>query len=204
MDPLQDASFTIAEQPAPPSPITAESPPEEASPPILSSNNEFISTEEEAFDDQEHSFTSYSQPLAPPAIITSPSAITPLPIPPPKSPNGTPSFELDYIPTDISIPESQKLNDYIVYTITINSTLVKRRYSEFEGLRALLTRLYPAALVAPLPGKQGVTGRRDDISVINMRKRMLTVCPYSPLYRYSCEEWLVMRYSPRVTPCIYS
>jgi hypothetical protein len=170
MDPLQDASFTIAE-PAPPSP-TSISPP--AIPDFMSSND--------AFDQDEHTFSSYSQPLQPPSIKTSPTTINPIPIPAPKSPNGTPCCELDFTPTQINIPESQKLNDYIVYTITLNSSLVKRRYSEFEGLRTLLTRLYPTALVAPIPGKQGLTGRKDDAAVINMRKRMLTV--YFLFYLY--------------------
>jgi hypothetical protein len=168
MDPLQDTSFTIAEPPLPSPPSISSEP--DSSPPTT----DFIASTSDCDNDEsfDHTFTS----LKPPALVTSPTMLSPNPIPNASiSPNGTPCCSPDLLHGDITIPESQKLNDYIAYTITVNSTLVKRRYSEFEGLRQLLTRLYPNSLVPPIPGKQGVTGRRDDAGVINMRKRMLTV-----------------------------
>lgn len=69
---------------------------------------------------------------------------------------------------------------YISYTIRTGDLEVRRRYSEFESLRASLARLYPCAIVPPIPAKQsivdytaGAAKAREDTSTIEHRKRML-------------------------------
>lgn len=42
---------------------------------------------------------------------------------------------------------------FIAYTIKIGGITVRRRYSEFESLRTVLTRLFPTLIVPPIPEK---------------------------------------------------
>ncbi|KAJ3279657.1 Sorting nexin, cytoplasm-to-vacuole targeting pathway/endosomal sorting [Borealophlyctis nickersoniae] len=56
----------------------------------------------------------------------------------------------------------------------------KHRYSEFESLRKLLSRLHPTIVVPPIPGKHSVAAyaakpskAKEDPSIIEKRKRML-------------------------------
>lgn len=69
---------------------------------------------------------------------------------------------------------------YISYSIRTGDLEVRRRYSEFESLRASLARLYPCAIVPPIPAKQGIVDytagaakAREDLTTIEHRKRML-------------------------------
>ncbi|ORY81510.1 hypothetical protein BCR37DRAFT_393367 [Protomyces lactucae-debilis] len=69
---------------------------------------------------------------------------------------------------------------FITYTIRTGDLEVRRRYSEFESLRASLARLYPCMIVPPIPEKQSVTEyvsgtarARENVPTIEHRKRML-------------------------------
>lgn len=64
----------------------------------------------------------------------------------------------------ISILEAAKCHDvhsqlqsYIVYSINFGPLLVKRRYSEFESLRACLIKLFPTSIIPPIPEKQSLS-----------------------------------------------
>lgn len=59
---------------------------------------------------------------------------------------------------------------------------VRRRYSEFSSLRATLVNLHPALIIPPIPEKHSVadyaakpTKAKDDVNIIDLRKRMLAV-----------------------------
>ncbi|KAI8994635.1 hypothetical protein BDB01DRAFT_201673 [Pilobolus umbonatus] len=78
----------------------------------------------------------------------------------------------------------KKLTDnnkcYIVYTIhnkQSDTRDAKRRYSEFEAFRKSLLKLYPAALIPPIPEKHSISDyarkQVDDHSITEKRKRML-------------------------------
>jgi sorting nexin-41/42 len=85
----------------------------------------------------------------------------------------------------ISIVDAGKNNEgsggsFISYTIRTGELEVRRRYSEFESLRASLARLYPCVIVPPIPEKQSLTDytagaakAREDVATIEHRKRML-------------------------------
>lgn len=85
----------------------------------------------------------------------------------------------------ITIVDAGKNNEgsggsFISYTIRTGELEVRRRYSEFESLRASLARLYPCAIVPPIPAKQsiadytaGTAKAREDQATIEHRKRML-------------------------------
>ncbi|ORZ23513.1 hypothetical protein BCR42DRAFT_404936 [Absidia repens] len=69
---------------------------------------------------------------------------------------------------------------YIAYTIRLRNIETKHRYSEFESLWKSFTKLYPAAIVPPIPEKHSIvdyaalqTRFKDDIPMIEKRKRML-------------------------------
>lgn len=48
-------------------------------------------------------------------------------------------------------------SSYVVYTISVkNVKEAKRRYSEFESFRKSLVKLYPTALVPPIPEKHSI------------------------------------------------
>ncbi|KAL1915855.1 uncharacterized protein VTP21DRAFT_6243 [Calcarisporiella thermophila] len=84
----------------------------------------------------------------------------------------------------IVITNAQKVNEgggsFIAYNISIGNLMTKRRYSEFESLRNSLCKLYPTALVPPIPEKHSFTDYatmqnrvKDDVVMIEKRKRML-------------------------------
>ena len=71
---------------------------------------------------------------------------------------------------------------YIVYTISCNDQIVRRRYSEFESLRNSLLRLFPTLVIPPIPEKHAIakyatapTKAKEDASIIEHRRRMLSV-----------------------------
>ena len=71
---------------------------------------------------------------------------------------------------------------YIVYTIRTGDLEVRRRYSEFSSLRATLVNLHPTLIIPPIPEKHSVadyaakpTKAKEDIGIIDLRKRMLGV-----------------------------
>lgn len=85
----------------------------------------------------------------------------------------------------ISVIDAGKNNEgsggsFISYTLRTGDLEVRRRYSEFETLRASLAKLYPCLIVPPIPEKQSITDytagaakAREDIATIEHRKRML-------------------------------
>ena len=59
---------------------------------------------------------------------------------------------------------------------------VRRRYSEFSSLRATLVNLHPTLIIPPIPEKHSMadyaakpTKAKEDMGIIDLRKRMLTV-----------------------------
>ena len=59
---------------------------------------------------------------------------------------------------------------------------VKRRYSEFATLRETLVRLHPTLIIPPIPEKHTMadyaakpTKAKEDVGIIELRKRMLAV-----------------------------
>lgn len=59
---------------------------------------------------------------------------------------------------------------------------MRRRYSEFNSLRATLVSLHPTLIIPPIPEKHSVadyaarpTKAKEDASIIDLRKRMLAV-----------------------------
>ncbi|KAI9804078.1 MAG: Sorting nexin-41 [Sarcosagium campestre] len=71
---------------------------------------------------------------------------------------------------------------YIVYTIRTGDLEVRRRYSEFNSLRATLVNLHPTLIIPPIPEKHSMTDyaakptkAKEDAGIIDLRKRMLGV-----------------------------
>ncbi|KAL8833516.1 MAG: hypothetical protein Q9170_004233 [Blastenia crenularia] len=71
---------------------------------------------------------------------------------------------------------------YIVYTIRTGDLEVRRRYSEFHSLRSTLVNLHPTLIIPPIPEKHSMadyaakpTKAKEDVSIIDLRKRMLTM-----------------------------
>ncbi|KAI9679601.1 MAG: Sorting nexin, cytoplasm-to-vacuole targeting pathway/endosomal sorting [Trizodia sp. TS-e1964] len=71
---------------------------------------------------------------------------------------------------------------YIVYTIRTGNLEVRRRYSEFNSLRATLVNLHPTLVIPPIPEKHSMadyaakpTKAKEDLGIIDLRKRMLSV-----------------------------
>lgn len=72
---------------------------------------------------------------------------------------------------------------YVINTRIPNTTVqhqAKHRYSEFESLVKVLTKVYPTCVIPPIPEKHSVTDyavrqskAKDDPRIINKRKRML-------------------------------
>ena len=59
---------------------------------------------------------------------------------------------------------------------------VRRRYSEFNSLRATLVNLHPTLIIPPIPEKHSMadyaakpTKAKEDMGIIDLRKRMLSV-----------------------------
>jgi sorting nexin-41/42 len=104
-------------------------------------------------------------------------------------------------PDPIMITDAGKNSEsgggYIVYTIKTGvrqSTLrydqankrqdvqVRRRYSEFASLRQTLVSLHPTLIIPPIPEKHSMadyaakpTRAKEDLGIIELRKRMLAV-----------------------------
>ncbi|KAL1953303.1 hypothetical protein VTO42DRAFT_3033 [Malbranchea cinnamomea] len=77
---------------------------------------------------------------------------------------------------------SETGGNYIVYTIRTGDLEVRRRYSEFSSLRSTLVNLHPTLIIPPIPEKHSVvdyaarpTKAKEDITIIELRKRMLAV-----------------------------
>ncbi|KAK5457281.1 Sorting nexin, cytoplasm-to-vacuole targeting pathway/endosomal sorting [Exophiala xenobiotica] len=85
---------------------------------------------------------------------------------------------------DIVITEAGKSSDggYIVYKIRTGDIEVARRYSEFSSLRNALVNLHPTLVIPPIPEKHTMadyaakpTKAKEDVGIIDQRKRMLAV-----------------------------
>ncbi|EXJ89203.1 sorting nexin-41 [Capronia epimyces CBS 606.96] len=85
---------------------------------------------------------------------------------------------------EIIITDAGKSSDggYIVYKIRTGDIEVTRRYSEFSSLRAALVNLHPTLVIPPIPEKHTMadyaakpTKAKEDIGIIDLRKRMLGV-----------------------------
>jgi len=73
-------------------------------------------------------------------------------------------------------PEFQDIAD------NLQELQVKRRYSEFASLRETLVRLHPTLIIPPIPEKHTMadyaakpTKAKEDVGIIELRKRMLAV-----------------------------
>ncbi|KAL9014347.1 MAG: hypothetical protein Q9173_001017 [Seirophora scorigena] len=86
----------------------------------------------------------------------------------------------------IVITDAGKSNEsgasYIAYTIRTGDLEVRRRYSEFNSLRATLVNLHPTLIIPPIPEKHSMadyaakpTKAKEDVGIIDLRKRMLTM-----------------------------
>ncbi|KIW44714.1 uncharacterized protein PV06_03166 [Exophiala oligosperma] len=84
----------------------------------------------------------------------------------------------------IVITDAGKSSDggYIVYKIRTGDIEVTRRYSEFSSLRNALVNLHPTLVVPPIPEKHTMadyaakpTKAKEDVGIIDQRKRMLAV-----------------------------
>ncbi|KAI4223742.1 MAG: hypothetical protein LQ349_007367 [Xanthoria aureola] len=71
---------------------------------------------------------------------------------------------------------------YIAYTIRTGDLEVRRRYSEFHSLRSTLVNLHPTLVIPPIPEKHSMadyaakpTKAKEDVAIIDLRKRMLTM-----------------------------
>ncbi|KAF2456358.1 sorting nexin-like protein-41 [Lineolata rhizophorae] len=71
---------------------------------------------------------------------------------------------------------------YIAYTIRTGDLEVRRRYSEFASLRQTLVNLHPTLIIPPIPEKHSMadyaakpTKAKEDVGIIELRKRMLAV-----------------------------
>ncbi|OCT53967.1 Sorting nexin-41 [Cladophialophora carrionii] len=85
---------------------------------------------------------------------------------------------------EIVITDAGKSADggYIVYKIRTGDIEVARRYSEFSSLRAALVNLHPTLVIPPIPEKHTMadyaakpTKAKEDVGIIDQRKRMLAV-----------------------------
>ncbi|KIX96939.1 uncharacterized protein Z520_07053 [Fonsecaea multimorphosa CBS 102226] len=85
---------------------------------------------------------------------------------------------------EIVITDAGKSADggYIVYKIRTGDIEVARRYSEFSSLRAALINLHPTLIIPPIPEKHTMadyaakpTKAKEDVGIIDQRKRMLAV-----------------------------
>ncbi|KAI9837724.1 MAG: Sorting nexin-41 [Sarea resinae] len=89
--------------------------------------------------------------------------------------------ELPIIITDAG-KNHESGGSYIVYTIRTGDLEVRRRYSEFNSLRATLVNLHPTLVIPPIPEKHSMadyaakpTKAKEDMGIIDLRKRMLSV-----------------------------
>lgn len=94
------------------------------------------------------------------------------------------------VPSSLSVTDAvvchESLQNYVIYTVTAQSLIVRRRFSEFVALRECLVKLFPTKLVPPIPEKQSLTSNiatttmADDEDprthkLMEYRKRMLSV-----------------------------
>lgn len=111
-------------------------------------------------------------------------------------------------PKMLSIPSTTSSTTppiHILYTIhdSETNTQTQRRYSAFHSLHALLTQLYPAAIVPPMPGKTGMwkkgEEKEEDFTEKRRRglQRFLRRCSVNNILRVS--DRLTTRY--RKTGC---
>ncbi|KAI4207464.1 MAG: hypothetical protein LQ346_000509 [Caloplaca aetnensis] len=89
--------------------------------------------------------------------------------------------ELQIVITDAG-KSHESGGSYIVYTIRTGDLEVRRRYSEFHSLRATLVNLHPTLIIPPIPEKHSMadyaakpTKAKEDVGIIDLRKRMLTM-----------------------------
>ncbi|KAL8721027.1 MAG: hypothetical protein Q9225_002200 [Loekoesia sp. 1 TL-2023] len=89
--------------------------------------------------------------------------------------------ELQIVITDAG-KSHESGGSYIVYTIKTGDLEVRRRYSEFHSLRSTLVNLHPTLIIPPIPEKHSMadyaakpTKAKEDIGIIDLRKRMLTM-----------------------------
>ncbi|KAI9762968.1 MAG: Sorting nexin, cytoplasm-to-vacuole targeting pathway/endosomal sorting [Chaenotheca gracillima] len=89
--------------------------------------------------------------------------------------------ELPIIITDAG-KNHESGGSYIVYTIRTGDLEVRRRYSEFNSLRSTLVNLHPTLVIPPIPEKHSMadyaakpTKAKEDLGIIDLRKRMLSV-----------------------------
>ncbi|ODQ80681.1 hypothetical protein BABINDRAFT_7388 [Babjeviella inositovora NRRL Y-12698] len=99
-------------------------------------------------------------------------------------PNGPPLADWS---SGISIIEAGKSTEgasrgYIAYTIKLGENTVRRRYSEFESLRSILSQIFPLLLIPPIPGKSfnlkllatpPPNGVDTETKLVEQRKKML-------------------------------
>ncbi|KAG4305976.1 hypothetical protein PORY_000886 [Pneumocystis oryctolagi] len=100
----------------------------------------------------------------------------------------------------IFITDTEKVSEnsskhFTVYIIRMKGFEVRRRYSEFESLRVSLSRLFPTAIVPPIPEKSNMylpvssARAKKHENIINQRKRMLQVflnrCAFHPILNKS-------------------
>ncbi|KAI4169097.1 MAG: hypothetical protein LQ348_007356 [Seirophora lacunosa] len=89
--------------------------------------------------------------------------------------------ELQIVITDAG-KSNESGGSYIAYTIRTGDLEVRRRYSEFNSLRATLVNLHPTLIIPPIPEKHSMadyaakpTKAKEDVGIIDLRKRMLTM-----------------------------
>lgn len=65
------------------------------------------------------------------------------------------------------------MRPYTTYLVTLYPLKVelRRRYSEFDNLREILLRRYPAMLLNPLPPKKAVNNTSEETVLLRMRSR---------------------------------
>lgn len=90
--------------------------------------------------------------------------------------------DIEIVIVDASKSHEGNSRGFIAYTIKIQDLTVRRRYSEFESLRATLSKLFPTLVIPPIPEKHTMsdyaaapTKAKEDATIIEHRQRMLAV-----------------------------
>ncbi|GME74826.1 unnamed protein product [[Candida] boidinii] len=74
----------------------------------------------------------------------------------------------------IQIVEATRTNEshshisFIVYSIKVGNSIVKRRYSEFENLRKCLIKLFPVNIIPPIPDKQSLKSNLTETTTTSL------------------------------------
>ncbi|KAH3672656.1 hypothetical protein WICPIJ_010026 [Wickerhamomyces pijperi] len=121
-------------------------------------------------------------------VAYDPDAYTSKPTP---TPTRVHHQHLQYPEGDIEITDASKSHEgatrgYVVYTILHNGITVRRRYSEFESLRKILTKLHPTLIIPPIPEKHSLgikditasvkgKAKTEEMALVEHRRRMLLV-----------------------------